>query len=47
MLETVLVGLVALGITVNGDVRASSSGQKTCSTVPKLQRWLRDNGFQS
>jgi hypothetical protein len=38
---------VALGITVNGDVRAFSSGQTTCSTVPRIQEWLRVNGFQS
>lgn len=38
---------VSLGITVYGDVRASSSGQTTCSTVPRIQHWLRENGFQS
>jgi hypothetical protein len=38
---------VTLGIIVNGDVRASSSGQKTCHKVPRIQQWLRDNGFQS
>jgi hypothetical protein len=38
---------VDLGITVNGDVRASSSGTKTCSTVPRIQQWLCDKGFQS
>jgi hypothetical protein len=38
---------LALGINVNGDVRASSSGQKTCPIVPELQQWLRDNCFQS
>jgi hypothetical protein len=37
---------VDLGVTVKGDVRASSSGG-TCSTVPPLQEWLRVNGFQS
>jgi hypothetical protein len=38
---------VTLGITVNGHVRASSSGQKTCHKVPRINQWLCDNGFQS
>ena len=38
---------VTLGITLNNDVRASSSGEKTCHKVPLIQQWLRDNGFQS
>lgn len=38
---------VALDITVNGDVRASSSGQTPCSNVPRIQQWLRDNEFLS
>lgn len=38
---------VTLGITVNGDVRASSSGQTTCHKVPRINQWLCDNGFAS
>ncbi|QIG92782.1 VCBS domain-containing protein [Bradyrhizobium sp. 6(2017)] len=38
---------LALRSTVNGDVRASSSGVTTCPLVPRIQQWLRDNGFQS
>lgn len=39
--------ILALRSTVNGDVRASSSGVTTCPLVPRIQQWLRDNGFQS
>ena len=35
-----------LGITMNGDVRASRSGEKTCHKVPRINQWLYDNGFQ-
>lgn len=38
---------VELRITANGDVRASTYGSKTCSTVLRIQQWLRDNGYQS
>lgn len=38
---------LALRSTVNGDVRASSSGVATCPLVRRIQQWLRDNGFLS